>query len=77
MPETPIDTGISTCHSEDMKSYLNASQFARIVGKDPKTIIRWIEKGWIPNTKRLGREYQIPTSEILIYQQSKVYPPRQ
>ena len=59
-----------------MKPHLNASQFARIVGKDPKTIIRWIEKGFIPNIKRLGREYQIPSSEITVYQNSPEYPPK-
>ena len=59
-----------------MKEFLSASAFARIVGKDKKTVIRWIEQGRIPRAKRVGHAYRIPASEVEVYQQAAQYPPQ-
>lgn len=47
-----------------MKSYLSATAFARLIQRDPKTVIAWVEKGLIPNVKRVGKIYQIPHEEV-------------
>ncbi len=60
-----------------MKAFLSATEFARIVKKDPKTVISWVEKGWIPGAKRVGYYYQIPANQVYVYQNSHQYPPQQ
>ena len=57
-----------------MKKYLSATKFSKIIGKDPKTVISWVEQGLIPDAKRVGHFYQIPSKQIKVYQQSSVYP---
>jgi excisionase family DNA binding protein len=48
-----------------MKQFISASTFvARLLGKSPKTVISWIEKGWIPNVRRIGHHFQIPVEEL-------------
>lgn len=59
-----------------MKAFLSASAFARIVQKDKKTIIRWVQRGFIPGAKRVGHAYCIPAHEVEVYQNSPQYPPR-
>lgn len=58
----------------DMKDYLTAAAFARIIKKDPKTVVNWIKKGWIRKVKRVGKQYQIPLREIETYNNSEIYP---
>jgi hypothetical protein len=57
-----------------MKRFLSANEFARIIRRDPKTVIHWVEKGWIPGAKRVGHIYQIPSKQITTYQQAAEYP---
>lgn len=57
-----------------MRQYLTAREFAHVVKRDPKTVINWIKRGWIVGTRRIGHLYQIPASEINVYQNSKNYP---
>jgi predicted site-specific integrase-resolvase len=59
-----------------MKSSLSANEFARIVKRDPKTIIQWIKSGYIPGAKRIGHVYQIPAKEVEVYQSVSHYPPK-
>jgi hypothetical protein len=47
-----------------MKQFLSATAFARLIAKNPKTVIAWIQKGWIPNAQKLGHRYQIPLREL-------------
>jgi hypothetical protein len=59
-----------------MKVFLSPREFSKIVNRDPKTVISWIDKRWIPGAKRVGHRYQIPVKEIEVYQSSPHYPPR-
>lgn len=59
-----------------MKSHLSATEFARIVKCDPKTVIAWIQRGYISNAKRVGNVYQIPAKEIEVYRTVSQYPPK-
>jgi hypothetical protein len=59
-----------------MKQYLSATEFAKIVKRDPKTVISWVKQDLIPGSKRVGNVYQIPTKEIDIYQSESRYPPK-
>ncbi len=60
-----------------MRTFLSASEFSRIVQRDKKTVIRWVQKGFIPGAKRVGHAYQIPLREAEVFQQSTEYPIRQ
>jgi hypothetical protein len=57
-----------------MKRWMTATDFAKIIEKDPKTVILWIKSGWIPSAKKVGRLYRIPRGEISIYQDADEYP---
>jgi hypothetical protein len=57
-----------------MRNVLSATEFARIVQKDKKTVIRWIQKSMIPGAKRVGRAYQIPIEQVEVYQNASEYP---
>lgn len=57
-----------------MRTVLSATEFARIVQKDKKTVIRWIQKRLIPGAKRVGRAYQIPIEQVEVYQHASEYP---
>jgi predicted site-specific integrase-resolvase len=59
-----------------MKSSLSANEFARLIKRDPKTVIEWIKRGYIPGVKRIGHVYQIPAKEIEVYQSVSNYPPK-
>jgi hypothetical protein len=59
-----------------MRSFLTATEFARIVKKDKKTVIRWVQKSLIPGAKRVGHLYQIPVNEVEVFQNSPQYPPK-
>lgn len=59
-----------------MKSTLSATEFARIIKRDPKTVIGWIQRGYLPGAKRIGHTYQIPAKEIDVYHSVSNYPPR-
>lgn len=56
--------------------FLSASEFARVVKRDPKTVIAWVRQGYIPGAKRVGHTYQIPIHEIKVYQKVTNYPPK-
>ena len=60
-----------------MKQYLSATAFARLTGKDPKTVISWIEKEMIPNVQRMGNIYRIPHEEVEKAKLSDQYPPKE
>ena len=53
-----------------MRKTLSASGFARLIQRDPKTVINWIQ-----GAKRVGNQYQIPVKELERYQQAEQYPP--
>lgn len=57
-----------------MKSSLTATEFSRIVQKDRKTVVRWIQQHLIPGVKRVGHSYQIPISEVEVFQNAQEYP---
>lgn len=57
-----------------MKGFVSASAFAKILGKDTKTIISWIKKGLIPSARRIGDRFQIPLEEIEKAKKSQNYP---
>ena len=65
------------CHSGVMKQFLSASAFAKLIAKNPKTIISWIEKGLIPNVRRIGHQFQIPIEELEKAKTLSQYPPKQ
>jgi hypothetical protein len=48
----PIDNGLGIPHHEIVKSFLNASEVARLFGVDRATITRWIQKGMIKGAVR-------------------------
>ncbi len=60
-----------------MKLYLSASEFARMIRKDTKTITRWIKRGLIPSARRVGNRYQIPIEEVENAKTLKHYPPKE
>ncbi|MCI0648009.1 MAG: helix-turn-helix domain-containing protein [Chloroflexi bacterium] len=60
-----------------MKQFLSATAFARLIDKDPKTIISWIKKGWIPGVQRLGHAYRIPHEELEKAKTREEYPERE
>ena len=62
--QNPLDSPLSTRHSEPMKTYYSARQFSRLIGKSNRTVTTWIEKGLIPGVKKMGRDYQIPSEEL-------------
>ena len=64
-----------TCHIDVMKQYLSASAFAKLINKHPRTIISWIDKGLIPNVRRLGHRFQIPLEELEKAKTLPEYPP--
>jgi excisionase family DNA binding protein len=47
-----------------MKSHYSARQFARLIGKNNRTVTLWIKKGLIPGVKKVGRDYRIPSKEL-------------
>jgi len=57
-----------------MKSYYSARQFARLIGKNNRTVTLWIKKGLIPGVKKLGRDYQIPNKELDKARNLETYP---
>lgn len=57
-----------------MKQFLSATAFARLIAKNPKTIIAWIQKGWIPGVRKLGNTYRIPQEELEKAQTLDEYP---
>jgi hypothetical protein len=59
-----------------MRTFLSATEFSRIVQKDKKTVIRWVQQGYIPGAKRVGHVYQIPLHEVEIFQTVTEYPPK-
>jgi hypothetical protein len=59
-----------------MRQFLSANSFAKIIKKDPKTVINWINRGWIKNSKRVGKTYQIPVEEVQTFKDSEQYPPQ-
>jgi hypothetical protein len=59
-----------------MRTFLTATEFARIVQRDKKTVIRWLQKGLISGTKRVGHIYQIPIEEVEVFQKAAEYPPQ-
>jgi hypothetical protein len=59
-----------------MRSFLSATEFSRIIRRDHKTVIRWVQKGYIPGAKRVGHVYQIPLHEVEVFQKVSAYPPR-
>ncbi len=58
-----------------MRHFLSASEFSRIIQRDKKTVIRWVQRGYIPNAKRVGHSYQIPLREVEVFQNAVAYPP--
>jgi hypothetical protein len=77
MPQIPLLTvAVLICHNSCMRSFLTATEFARIVQRDKKTVIRWVRKGLISGTKRVGHLYQIPIHEVEVFQKSIQYPPQ-
>jgi predicted site-specific integrase-resolvase len=60
-----------------MKHHLSASEFARMISKDTKTVTRWIERGLIPGARRVGTYYQIPLEEVEKAKLLKEYPPQE
>jgi predicted site-specific integrase-resolvase len=58
-----------------MKQFLSATSFARLISKDPKTVISWIKNGHIPTARRIGKIFQIPHEEVEKAKTSDVYPP--
>lgn len=67
---------LALCNHRLMKQYLSATTFARMLGKDPKTIINWIRKGLIPTARRVGKIYRIPIEEVERAKTLKHYPPK-
>lgn len=48
----------------DLKPYMDATAFAELLGRDPRTIIKWCSLGYIPYYKE-GRAYQVQTYPAL------------
>ena len=69
-----LDRCFWTLHSEFMKSHYSARQFARLIGKNNRTITLWIKKGLIPGAKKVGNNYQIPVEELDRAKSLDVYP---
>lgn len=59
-----------------MRHFLSATEFARIIQRDKKTVIRWVQRGLIPGVKRVGHIYQIPIQEVEVFQNARHYPPQ-
>jgi excisionase family DNA binding protein len=57
-----------------MRTFLTATEFARIVQRDKKTVIRWVQQGRISGAKRVGHRYQIPIREVEVFQTATHYP---
>ncbi|MBI1280110.1 MAG: helix-turn-helix domain-containing protein [Anaerolineaceae bacterium] len=75
MPLIPVLTVKTACVIVSvMKSSLTATEFSRIVQKDRKTVVRWIQQRLIPGVRRVGHSYQIPISEVEVFQNSNEYP---
>ncbi len=77
MPQFPCLTSFSqSAIYNAMRTFLSATEFSRIVQRDKKTVIRWVQQGYIPGAKRVGHVYQIPLHEVEVFQHSTDYPPR-
>jgi hypothetical protein len=61
----------------NMKAYLSAAGFGKMIGKDPKTIRRWIDQGLIPTARKMGGHYQVPIEEVEKATTLKQYPPEE
>lgn len=59
-----------------MRRFLSATEFSRIVDRDKKTVIRWVQQGYIPRAKRVGHRYWIPLSEVEVFNTVMAYPPQ-
>jgi predicted site-specific integrase-resolvase len=59
-----------------MRRFLSATEFSRIIQRDKKTVIRWVQKGYIPGAKRVGHVYQIPLHEVEVFKNATEYPPQ-
>jgi hypothetical protein len=76
MPQMPLAFYSAVCWNVRMRQFLSANAFAKIIQKDPKTVIRWIEQGWIASAKRVGHRYQTPMDEVEVFNNTDTYPPR-
>ena len=58
----PLDNRLATSYHEEVKSYLNASEVARLLNVDRATVSRWIKKGLIEGVMRPkgSQQYRIP-----------------
>lgn len=77
MPQSPLLTllELPVIHN-GMRRFLSATEFSRLIERDKKTVIRWVQQGYIPNAKRVGHIYQIPLTEVEIFKNSAAYPPQ-
>ena len=64
LQQTALDKGLTILYGGVMKSYLNASEVARLLNVDRATITRWIRRGVIQGAQRPGgaRQWRVPLS---------------
>lgn len=58
-----------------MRQVVTAMGFAKLIGKDPRTVSRWAQKGRIP-ARKIGRVWNIPIEEVEKAKTLLEYPPK-
>lgn len=67
--EAPRDS--QTQDSQGLAIDLTVVEVARLFGRSPNTIRRWLESGKLPGYKLLGREWRVTRSAIAAFQQEQ------
>jgi excisionase family DNA binding protein len=64
MQHSPIDNKLNISYCIYMKSYLNASEVAKLLKVDRATVTRWAQQGKLRGATRIGKSHQwrIPMS---------------
>lgn len=53
-----------------MKKFLTASEIGKLENVSAMTAIRWTQKGYFPNARKVGRTYRIPLSDYHKWRES-------
>jgi excisionase family DNA binding protein len=53
-----------------MKKFLTASELGKLENVSAMTAIRWTQKGYFPNARKVGRTYRIPLSDYHKWRES-------
>jgi excisionase family DNA binding protein len=58
MQHFPIDNILNILYCIEVKSYLNASEIAKLLKVDRATVTRWAQQGKLKGAIKIGKSYQ-------------------